>query len=158
MLADGPRRPHDRIQPPVLELVQRRFVLQIRVGTHEEARIHPGIVHRDGMKDIVSLVRTRRPDLRLIGATVITALGSANHGTAEQDAKRRALNDFIRHSGLFDGIADFDSVTIDQAGGLNPEFIPDSTIGHAGDKLHPNRAGYLAMGMVIELDLFRPKQ
>jgi len=51
---------------------------------------------RDGMKDIISLVRARRPDLRLIGATVITALGSANHGTAEQDAKRRGLNDFIR--------------------------------------------------------------
>jgi len=52
----------------------------------------------------------------------------------------------------------FDRVTIDQTGGLKPEFIPDSTIGNAGDKLHPNRAGYLAMGMVIDLDLFRPKQ
>jgi len=113
---------------------------------------------RDGMKNIISFVRARRPDLRLIGATVITALGSANHGTPEQDAKRRGLNDFIRNSGLFDGVADFDRVTIDQTGGLKPEFIPDSTIGHAGDKLHPNRAGYLAMGMVIDLDLFRPKQ
>ena len=113
---------------------------------------------RDGMKDIISLVRERRPDLRVIGATVITALGSANHGTPEQDAKRRGLNDFIRNSGLFDGVADFDRVTIDQTGGLKPEFIPDSTVGNAGDKLHPNRAGYLAMGMVIDLDLFRPKQ
>jgi len=113
---------------------------------------------RDGMKDIISFVRARRPDLRLIGATVITALGSANHGTPEQDAKRRGLNDFIRNSGVFDGVADFDSVTIDQTGGLKPEFIPDSTVGNAGDKLHHNHAGYLAMGMVIDLDLFRPKQ
>jgi len=112
---------------------------------------------RDGMKDIINFLRARRPDLRLIGATVITALGSANHGTPEQDAKRRGLNDFIRNSGLFDGVADFDSVTIDQTGGLRSEFIPDSTVGNAGDKLHPNRAGYLAMGMVIDLDLFRPK-
>ena len=53
---------------------------------------------------------------------------------------------------------DFDKATIDpETGGLKPEFVPDSTIGHAGDKLHPNRAGYLAMGMAIELDLFRPK-
>jgi len=113
---------------------------------------------RDGMKEIIGLIRARRPDLRIIGATVITALGSANHGTPEQDAKRRGLNDFIRTSGLFDGVADFDGATFDpQTGALKPEFIPDSTIGHPGDKLHPNRAGYLAMGMAIDLDLFRPR-
>jgi hypothetical protein len=27
-----------------------------------------------------------------------------------------------------------------------------------GDKLHPNRTGYLSMGMAIDLDLFKPKQ
>jgi lysophospholipase L1-like esterase len=114
---------------------------------------------KDGMKDIINFIRAQRSDLRLIGATVITALGSMNHGSPEQDEKRRGLNDFIRTSGLFDGVADFDSATIDQqSGALRPEFIPDSTIGHAGDKLHPNRAGYLAMGMAINLDLFRPKQ
>jgi hypothetical protein len=38
--------------------------------------------------------------------------------------------------------------------------FPDPAAGarDVGDKLHPNRAGYLAMGMVIDLDLFRPKQ
>ena len=36
-----------------------------------------------------------------------------------------------------------------------PEFVPDSTTGGPGDKLHPNRAGYLAMGMAIDLDLLR---
>ncbi len=36
-----------------------------------------------------------------------------------------------------------------------PEFVPESTTGGAGDKLHPNRAGYLAMGMAIDLDLFK---
>jgi lysophospholipase L1-like esterase len=113
---------------------------------------------RDGMTDIISHIRSRRADLRIIGATVITSLGSANHGTREQDAKRRGLNDFIRNSGLFDGVADFDRVTIDlPTGALKPEFIPDSTVGRPGDNLHPNRAGYLAMGMAIDLDLFRPK-
>jgi lysophospholipase L1-like esterase len=115
---------------------------------------------RDGMKEIVSDIRARRSDLRIIGATVLTALGSslAGYGFKEQDDKRRALNDFIRTSGLFDAVVDFDKVTIDPGtGGLRPEFVPDSTIGHAGDKLHPNRAGYLAMGMAIDLDLFRPK-
>jgi hypothetical protein len=37
------------------------------------------------------------------------------------------------------------------------EFIPESTTGGPGDKLHPNRAGYLAMGMAIDLNLLMPK-
>ena len=89
------------------------------------------------------------------------SLGASNaaHGFAEQDEKRKALNDFIRTSGLFDGVADFDKATLDpQTGGLRPEFVPESTTGGPGDKLHPNRAGYLAMGMSIDLDLIKPKQ
>jgi lysophospholipase L1-like esterase len=111
----------------------------------------------DGMKDIVGRIRAKRPELRVFGATVLTALGARNagYGFPEQDEKRRALNDFIRTSGMFDGVVDFDQVTFDaQSGGLKPEFIPESTTGGPGDKLHPNRAGYLAMGMAIDLNLF----
>jgi lysophospholipase L1-like esterase len=116
---------------------------------------------RDGMKEIVARIRARKPDMRIIGATLTSALGSSSaaHGFAEQDAKRKALNDFIRTSDLFDGVADFDKATLDpQTGGLRPEFVPESTTGGPGDKLHPNRAGYLAMGMSIDLDLIKPKQ
>ena len=109
-----------------------------------------------GMKDIVARLRARAPGVRVIGATVTSALGSSNaaHGFPEQDAKRKALNEFIRTSGLFDGVADFEKATLDPAiGGLKAEFIPESTTGGPGDKLHPNRAGYLAMGTAIDLDL-----
>ena len=52
---------------------------------------------------------------------------------------------------------DFDKATLDpQSGGLKPEFVPDSTTGGPGDKLHPNRTGYLAMGQAIDLNLFKP--
>jgi hypothetical protein len=90
---------------------------------------------------------------------VVSALGStsAAHGFPEQDAKRKALNEFIRSSGTFDGVIDFDKATLDPAtGGLKAEFVPESTTGGAGDKLHPNRTGYLAMGQAIDLELFRP--
>jgi len=116
---------------------------------------------QDGMKEVVGRIRARRPDLRVIGATVVSALGATNaaHGFPEQDEKRKALNAFIRSSGLFDGAIDFDKATLDpETGGLRPEFVPDSTTGGPGDKLHPNRAGYLAMGMAIDLDLLTPKQ
>ncbi len=39
---------------------------------------------------------------------------------------------------------------------MRPEFVPPSTTGGAGDKLHPNRAGYLAMGNAVELRLLSP--
>jgi lysophospholipase L1-like esterase len=113
-----------------------------------------------GMKDVVARIRGRAPGVRIIGATLTSALGSSNaaHGSPEQDAKRKALNDFIRTSGLFDGVADFDAATADaQTGSLKPEFIPESTTGGPGDKLHPNRAGYLAMGMAVDLNLLMPK-
>jgi lysophospholipase L1-like esterase len=113
-----------------------------------------------GMKEIIGLIRARRPDIRIIGGTVVTALGSSNaaHGFPEQDAKRKALNEFIRASGLFDGVIDFDQVTLDpKTGSLKPQFVPESTTGGPGDKLHPNRAGYLAMGTAIDLDLFKRK-
>ncbi len=112
-----------------------------------------------GMKEVVGRIRARRPDIRIFGATVVSALGSSNaaHGFPEQDQKRRALDDFIRTGGLFDAVIDFDRATLDPpSGGLKPEFVPESTTGGAGDKLHPNRAGYLAMGMAIDLDLFKP--
>ncbi len=96
----------------------------------------------------------------MIGATVTSALGSSSpaHGFAEQDANRRALNDFIRKSDVFDGVIDFDQATRDPAtGSLRPEFVPESTTGGPGDKLHPNRAGYLAMGLAIDLSVVMPK-
>jgi lysophospholipase L1-like esterase len=113
-----------------------------------------------GLRDGVGRIRARLPGVRVIGATVTSALGSTNaaHGFAEQDAKRKALNDFIRTSGLFDGVADFDRATIDpQTGGMRAEFVPESTTGGPGDGLHPNRAGYLAMGQAIDLDLLLPQ-
>jgi lysophospholipase L1-like esterase len=105
------------------------------------------------MKEGVARLRAAIPGIRVVGATVTSAVGSTN-GTPEQEEKRKALNEFIRTSGLFDGVADFDKATVDSAtGGLRAEFVPESTTGGAGDKLHPNRAGYAAMGMAIDLSL-----
>jgi lysophospholipase L1-like esterase len=112
------------------------------------------------MKTGVARIRAKFPGVRVIGATVTTALGStgAGHGSAEQDAKRKILNDFIRHSGVFDGVADFDQATLDPATGqMKAEFVPESTTGGPGEKLHPNRAGYQAMAGMIDLKaLFGP--
>jgi lysophospholipase L1-like esterase len=108
------------------------------------------------LQDGVEIIRGRIPGVKIIGATVTSALGNGGpaHGFAEQDLKRQALNDFIWRSHLFDGVIDFDKAILNpETGEMRPEFVPDS-IGGPGDKLHPNRLGYLAMGQAIDLNLF----
>jgi lysophospholipase L1-like esterase len=111
----------------------------------------------EGLKEGVKRMRGRG-NLRIIGATITPSLGaSAAAGTPEVDARRQIVNGFIRTGGLFDGIADFDRATIDpKTGALRAEFQPNSTIGGAGDRLHPNRAGYQAMAAAIDLSLVAP--
>lgn len=114
-----------------------------------------------GMREGVARMRAAIPGVKVIGATMVSAFGSTSpaHGFELQDEKRKKLNDFIRTplqaGGVFDGVADFDRVILDEkTGGMKAEFIPDNTVGGPGDKLHPNRMGYQAMGMTIDLSLF----
>jgi lysophospholipase L1-like esterase len=112
-----------------------------------------------GVTDIVNRVRSSIKGVHVIGATLTTALGSSNkdHGSPEEDANRRAFNDFVRSTKLFDAVIDFDKVTLDpQTGSMKAVFVPDNTIGGPGDKLHPNRAGYQAMANAIDLHLLAP--
>src|SRR3954447_24141306 len=116
---------------------------------------------QQGMKEVVGRIRAKQPEIKIIGATVTTAFNSSNaaSGSSEQDAKRKALNEFIRTGGLFDGVVDFDKVAGDPATGeMKAEYVPESTTGGAGDKLHPNRAVYLAMGNSIDLDMLLGKK
>lgn len=114
-----------------------------------------------GMQELVKRVRARGK-VKIIGATITSGLGSnGDAGTAAVNERRQTINQFIRASqqngGLFDGVADFDAATVDaQTGALRAAFQPNSTIGGAGDKLHPNRAGYQAMGNAIDLKLLAP--
>ncbi len=108
----------------------------------------------NAIKTIVDRVRAKLHGVRVVGATVTTSRGSSlqGYGTVDTDNRRHALNDLIRKPGLFDAVIDFDSVTADpQTGELRAEFVPPSTTGGPGDKLHPNRAGYLAMGGAVDL-------
>jgi lysophospholipase L1-like esterase len=107
-----------------------------------------------GMKELVSRVKAR--GLKIVGATITPSLtANGNAGTPDANARRQAVNTFIRTGGIFDAVADFDAATVDpKTGALREEFVPNSTIGGAGDRLHPNRAGYQAMGNAIDLKIF----
>jgi lysophospholipase L1-like esterase len=110
-----------------------------------------------GMRDMVARIRAKGP-ITIVGATITSAFKNTGaSGTPEGDQRRKAVNEFIRTGKLFDNVADFDAATLDSAtGSLKLEFQPNSSIGGAGDLLHPNRAGYQAMGNAIDLKIFAP--
>ena len=62
---------------------------------------------------------------------------------------REAVNQWIRTSGAFDGVVDFDAVLRDP---VHPMQVLSAL--QRGDHLHPNDAGYTAMGDAIDLKLF----
>jgi lysophospholipase L1-like esterase len=109
---------------------------------------------QEGYAKGVSYLRQKMPGVKIFAAALTSALNStiASHGRPEVDAKRKALNEFLRTSKIFDGVIDFDKATLDPATGeVKPEYQPNSSIGGPGDKLHPNRAGYAAMANAIDL-------
>ena len=94
--------------------------------------------------------RAHAHGLRIYGAT-LTPFEGAAYFTPEGEAKRQAINNWIKTSKAYDGVIDFDSGTRDPAspGKLLPLY-------DSGDHLHPNDAGYEAMGKSIDLNLFAP--
>lgn len=96
--------------------------------------------------------RSHEKGLAIYGAT-ITPVGSSifpGFFTPENEAKRQAVNQWIRTSRAFDGVIDFDRVVRDpsQPTRLLPAY-------NSGDGVHPNDAGNLAMANAIDLWLFR---
>jgi lysophospholipase L1-like esterase len=118
-----------------------------------------------GYKQIVKTLHSK--GILVIGATVTSSLapggkppansplaaaaGAAfadRYNSFQTDGYRKQLNNFILTSGIYDGTADYSAATIDPGTGtLQAPFVPNSE-GSAGDYLHPNRAGYQAMGVV----------
>ena len=148
---------HSRLDRDLLSLsgltgvVFLEGINDITAGATSEAII-------SGVRDVVSRIRAKG-SITVVGATITSALGNAGRGgTPEANARRKAVNEFIRTSGVFDSVADFDAATTDPAtGSLKAEFQPNSSTGGPGDLLHPNRAGYQAMGNAVDIRAFARK-
>jgi lysophospholipase L1-like esterase len=95
--------------------------------------------------------RAHAHGLKIFGATLTPYEGAA-YATAEGEAKRQALNDWIRTSKVYDGVVDFDAAVRDAESPtrIQPQFNP-------GDNLHMTDAGYKAMADAIDLSLFARK-
>jgi lysophospholipase L1-like esterase len=98
-----------------------------------------------GYEQLIERAHARR--LRIVGATLLPFQG-ADFYTAAREATREAVNEWIRTSGAFDAVIDFDAVTRDPASPLSLRPAYSSP-----DHLHPNDAGYRAMAAAISLPM-----
>ena len=113
---------------------------------------HPTISAEDliaGYRQIIARAHAR--GIKVHGATLTPFLGSTfpGYATPEKEKIRQAVNQWVRTSGEFDGVIDFDAVVRDPA-------APDHILAayDSGDKLHPSDAGYAAMAKAAQ-DHFR---
>ncbi|HEY0162182.1 MAG TPA: SGNH/GDSL hydrolase family protein, partial [Edaphobacter sp.] len=93
--------------------------------------------------------RAHTHGIKVYGATLTPYVG-AKYASPAGDQMRQAVNNWIRTTNVLDGFIDFEKATQDPA---NPSVF--AAANDCGDHLHPNDAGYKAMGESIDLKLFQ---
>ena len=86
--------------------------------------------------------------LRVYGATILP-FGKSFYDSPDREVARQRVNTWIRTSGAFDAVVDFDAAMRDNQ---QPTRLRSEVDG--GDHLHPNELGYRVMADVIDLALF----
>jgi lysophospholipase L1-like esterase len=96
------------------------------------------------------IVRLRRHGITVLAATITPMSGTGQeYGHPNREKTRQTVNEWIRSSGKFDAVIDFDEAVRD------PDH-PEQLLGDydTGDHLHLNPAGYKAMADAVDLSLF----
>jgi lysophospholipase L1-like esterase len=129
-------------------LVVLESINDIRYATHP--RTPEDVVTAEqliwAMQQIV--VRGHAHGLKIYGAT-LTPYGGSRDADPVGEQMRVTINNWIRTSGIFDAVIDFDKATRDP---IHPDAFRESY--DSGDHLHPSDAGYKAMADSIDLALF----
>ena len=145
---------HDVIaQPGVRYLIVLEGINDI--GMLARAGDVPAAAHDSLVQHMIAayeqiIARAHTANIQVIGATIMPFAGSQYyHPWSASEADRQAVNRWIRSSGHFDAVVDFDQVTRDpeHAERLLPGF-------DSGDHLHASPAGYAAMAEAVPLSLF----
>jgi len=155
IIADGGNGPTglDRLDRDVLDRAGATHVVYF-MGTND---ISGGANSKEVIDASLNLInRVRAKGLKIIAVTII-GRGNPTAGagfTALQEQYRLEVNAWIKTSGKFDGVIDFDALLTDTAKSslgaliMKPQYA-------CGDYIHPNAAGYLLMGNAIDLNLFK---
>jgi lysophospholipase L1-like esterase len=152
VLTDTPRNGVSLLHRVTRDLLQRRGLRHVLLleGVNDLRSSSPPATADQVIAAYRRVIdRLHARGVKVYGATLTPIKGSGGYSAA-MERERQAINAFIRTGGAFDGFVDFDRATQDPADPLR--FRPDLD---SGDHLHPNDAGYRAMGESIDLSLFR---
>jgi lysophospholipase L1-like esterase len=144
-----------RFDRDVLSLPGVRYMIILEsindIGAlHNPNRPDYNLTAQDLEQGLTQLVaRAHEHGIRVYGAT-LTPFKDAVYYTERGEQVRETLNSWIRTSGVFDGVVDFDKATRNPAAPLTYAPTADS-----GDHLHPGDAGYAAMANAIPLSFFQ---
>lgn len=97
----------------------------------------------DGYRQLIA--KAHGAGVRILGGTMLPFKGAGYYSPA-REAIRQACNQWIRHSGAFDGVVDFEQAVRDPSDHQVLRANYDS-----GDHLHPNAAGMQAMANAVDL-------
>ncbi|MGE5447852.1 MAG: SGNH/GDSL hydrolase family protein [Bacteroidales bacterium] len=100
----------------------------------------------EAYKQMITLAHTK--NIKVIGATIMP-FKNHSYYTPARDQARIRVNEWIRNSGSFDGVIDFDQAMQDPLD--NTSLLPSVQ----SDYLHPNVAGHRMMGESVDLNLFK---
>jgi len=152
----------DRLDRDVLALSGLTHVIWLE-GINDLGALHSTASIISGYQDVVT--RLHAAGVKVYAGTLTSALGiygvpfpTGDNGPVAE-AGRQVLNDYIRNSGIFDGVEEFDLATLDpKTGNMKAAFLPNSQFTLLPwDYLHPNHAGYNAMGQAIDIAPFAPR-
>ncbi len=159
----GNRLLHDRAGPNALSRFDRDVLGQAGVkylivlegindiGVAAQPRERSDLISPADILFALTQIVTRAHEhgIKVFGAT-LTPYQGAGYYSAAGEKMREDVNQWMRTSGAFDGVIDFDQVTRDPA---RLSFF--SAQADSGDHLHPGDEGYKAMGAAIDVSLFR---
>jgi len=103
-----------------------------------------------GLRQIIE--RAHQHGIRVFGAT-LTPYEGADYYSEDGEVTRQAVNQWIRTSGAFDAVFDFDAAVRDPN---HPARFREDY--QSGDHLHPSAAGYKAMAAAVDLSVLRSSQ
>jgi lysophospholipase L1-like esterase len=105
----------------------------------------------DGYKQMIA--RAHSSGLKIYGATLLPwwrSIFTNDNWTQQKWQKSQDINKWIRTSGAFDAVIDFDKCVANPS---DPRTMLD--VYDSGDHLHPSDRGYVHLGECVELSLFK---
>lgn len=142
----------DRFERDVLGQTGVRWLI-ILIGVNDLGQTpdaEAALAVADGLIEAFSEIidKAKAQGIKVYGAPILP-FGESFYDAPHKQPARLKVNDWIRNSGKFDAVIDFDLALADPE---NPGvLLPDV---HTGDFLHPNEYGYRLMGEFVDLNLF----